>query len=208
MRPLLEPGSDILIRDNAAIPILKKVQALEEATFDSIVSPQNPFGFNTAYHGKEHGESEDIRLVTRGKNIEYIKREEISSHPEWVDTWKVLIPKAGEGGALPNKILGKPFIAGPGTCCTGTYMVIGPFDNRTECANAISYVQTTLFRYLVSLKKITQDTKAGTYSFAPLQDFSRSWDDVDLYEKYGLTDEEIARMESLITPMILEDIEL
>ena len=65
-----------------------------------------------------------------------------------------------------------------------------------------------MFRYLVSLKKITQDTKAGTYSFVPLQDFSQPWKDADLYEKYGLSAEEIKRMESMITPMDLDAIGL
>lgn len=208
VRPLLEPGSDVLIRDNEAIPILNKVKSFGEKTFDNVVSSQNPFGFNTAYHGRKSAQKGDIRLITRGKAIEYIKREEVRSHPEWIDEWKVLIPKAGEGGALPNKILGKPFIAEPGTSCTGTYMVIGPFNDKHSCENVISYIQTTLFRYLVSLKKITQDTKAGTYSFVPLQDFSQPWKDADLYEKYGLSVVEIKRMESMITPMDLDAIEL
>ena len=41
----------------------------------------------------------------------------------------------------------------------------------------------------------------STYSFVPLQDFSQPWTDEELYAKYGLTEEEIAFIESMIRPM-------
>ena len=51
------------------------------------------------------------------------------------------------------------------------------------------------------LKKVTQDTTKDVYSFVPLQDFSHPWTDEMLYKKYGLSDEEIAFIESMIRPM-------
>ena len=36
-----------------------------------------------------------------------------------------------------------------------------------------------------------------------MQDFSKPWTDEELYEKYGLTDNEIAFIESMIKPMEL-----
>ena len=39
------------------------------------------------------------------------------------------------------------------------------------------------------------------YQFVPLQDFSKPWTDEELYKKYGLTDEEIQFIESMIRPM-------
>ena len=205
-RPLLEPGNDVFIRDNEAIEILGRIKS--QKSFSDIVSPQNPFGFNTAHHGHQEKKSGDIKYIIRGREVEYIAPGSVTSHKEWIEKWKVLIPKAGEGAALPNKVLGKPFIAGPGTSCSGTYMVIGPFDNRDQCVNAIRYIQTTFFRYLVSLKKITQDTKTSTYSFVPMQDFNKEWTDEKLCEKYGITAEELDYMKRLITPMTIESSEI
>lgn len=37
--------------------------------------------------------------------------------------------------------------------------------------------------------------------FVPMQDFSKPWTDEELYAKYGLTEEEIAFIESMIKPM-------
>ena len=54
---------------------------------------------------------------------------------------------------------------------------------------------------MLGLKKISQHTTSKTYSFVPLQDFSKPWTDSELYEKYNLTDEEINFIESMIRPM-------
>ena len=55
------------------------------------------------------------------------------------------------------------------------------------------------------LKKTSQMAAASVYSFVPIQDFSKPWTDEELYAKYGLTDEEIAFIESMIKPMDLGD---
>ena len=59
-------------------------------------------------------------------------------------------------------------------------------------------------RFLVLLKKNTQNAAKGVYQFVPIQDFSESWTDEKLYKKYGLTQEEINFIESMIRPMELE----
>ena len=43
----------------------------------------------------------------------------------------------------------------------------------------------------------------ASYSFVPMQDFSKPWTDEELYEKYKLNDEEIAFIDSMIKPMEL-----
>ena len=40
-----------------------------------------------------------------------------------------------------------------------------------------------------------------TYSFVPMQDFNEEWNDEKLYKKYGLSQEEIEFIESMIRPM-------
>jgi len=94
-----------------------------------------------------------------------------------------------------------PFIVEPNSCCSETYMVVGPFKNRRQCENAISYMQTRFFHFLIAVIKITQHATQGMYSLAPLQDFSKPWTDAELYKKYGLSSEEIAFIESMIRPM-------
>ena len=54
---------------------------------------------------------------------------------------------------------------------------------------------------LVSACKISQDAPSKTYRFVPILDFSKLWTDVELYAKYGLTNDEIEFIEALIKPM-------
>ena len=116
--------------------------------------------------------------------------------------YKIFITKAyNAGDDFPHQILNKPIIAGKGTCCSETYVVIGPFSSRVEAVNVESYVKTRFFRFLVSLKKISQDATQKVYSFVPMQDFSKPWTDAELYAKYKLTKDEIAFIESMIKPM-------
>ena len=77
--------------------------------------------------------------------------------------------------------------------------------------NVMSYMQSRLFRFLVGMKKMTQDIKDKLFTFVPLQDFTSSSDinwsasvaDIDqqLYHKYGLSADEIAFIEKMIKPM-------
>ena len=80
-------------------------------------------------------------------------------------------------------------------------MVIGPYANRERTENVVSYIKTKFFRFMVLLKKNTQDAPSRVYSFVPIQDFDEAWIDKKLYAKYGLTEEEIAFIESMIRPM-------
>ena len=50
----------------------------------------------------------------------------------------------------------------------------------------------------------SQDLSPERFQFVPLQDFTRPWTDADLYAKYGLTDEGIQFIESMIKPMKLK----
>lgn len=85
--------------------------------------------------------------------------------------------------------------------CTESYLLISHFNSEEIANNAATYVKTMFFRFLLALKVITQNISKESFGFVPLQDFSHPWTDEMLYEKYGLTDEEIAFIESMIRPM-------
>jgi site-specific DNA-methyltransferase (adenine-specific) len=80
-------------------------------------------------------------------------------------------------------------------------LVVGPFKNKYETQNVYSYMQTKFFHLKLGLKKVTQHTTSKVYQFVPLQDFNEEWTDEKLYKKYGLNEEEIAFIESMIKPM-------
>lgn len=196
---------DSFIRYSGAIPIIAKVKAKNEPSFMSLVSPQNPFGFNTAVKGKEKKSDGDVAIVIKGGTglqENYIERSKVSLHPEWIDQIKLMTSKASEDGMLPGKVIAKLHNLECGQCCNGTYVVIGPFGTDENVRNNVkSYIKTRFFRFLVGIKKPTQDIKDQNFSLVPMQDFSKPWCDSELYAKYGLSPVEINYIESLIRPM-------
>jgi len=192
-RYLKEKNSDVFIRYSEGVTIYHKVSAHKEKTMDSLVSSQKPFGLRTFVRGSRTRMKDGIILYERG---------EIIIHQEWIDKAKVYISAAyNAGDTYPHQILGQPIVGEPGSCCTETYVVICPFKNSAEAENVVSYIKTKFFRFLVMLKKSSQHAAAQVYSFVPIQDFSHPWTDEMLYKKYGLTDTEIAFIESMIRSM-------
>lgn len=143
----------------------------------------------------------DIKIFSYNNNG-CINRDSIKVNQELIDKHKVYISYAyGERGAFPYLVLGKPFYGAKGTCCSETYLVIGPFTSEDMCNNVIQYIKTKFFRFLILLIKNTQHATSKVYQFVLMQDFTESWTDEKLYDKYGLTPDEIAFIESMIRPM-------
>ena len=201
-RPLLEQGLDTFIRYNEAISILHKVRSHNETTLDSIIGSQDSFNLKTNFSDYRSSltPAHTIKLYLFG-GIGYISPSQVGKNTQWIKKHKVLAPKAqGDGGKTAIDEI-KPIYAEPDSVCTQTYIVIATFDSEQEAQNLISYIRTKLFRFLVSLKKVTQDATKKVYSLVPLQDFSQQWSDELLYKKYGLSDDEIAYIESRIKGM-------
>ena len=88
---------------------------------------------------------------------------------------------------------------------------MGAFDSYKEAQAILKYVKSKFARALLGVLKATQDNNKDTWEFVPLQDFTANskikWDksiaeiDQQLYEKYGLTQEEIDFIETMIKPM-------
>ena len=201
-RPLLEPQCSTFIRFNEAIDIIRKIRKKNEDSFSDLVSSQTPFGIVSSF--KEYLEKPfPMSIMIHTVNgIGYVSKDKILRNQTWVNNWKVYISKSyGERGEYPYRFLAKPFIGEPNSCCTQTYLHIGPLKSKEEAQHVISYINTKFFRFCVMQKKNTQDAMRQVYEFVPLQDFSHPWTDEMLYKKYGLDEKEIAFIESMIRPM-------
>ena len=202
-RFLCEEGMDSFIRWNEVISVYHKVKAFNEPSFVDLVSSQKPFGIGTAFRGKKTADIEDVKIYENG-GVGYIRRSEIPKNTEDIDKYKVYISAGYNGGDnYPHQILGKPIVGEPNSCCTETYVQIGPAKNENEANNIAAYMKTKFFRFMVMLLKNTQHALKKVYQLVPQQDFSKPWTDEELYAKYGLSDEEIDFIESMIKPVDL-----
>ncbi len=191
---------DILVRRNEAVPILEKVRAKGEPTLDRRVSSQKPFGLRTFFHGKPDpkGLKKPVKLFGSQK-VSYVTRSEIPTNAGWIDKWKVLMTRVqGTSAAIETKFLSRPIIAEPGTACTESYIVAGLFDTESEATNYATYLSTRFVRFLVSLRKSTQDAPKHVYAFIPDLPLNQEWTDATLYKRYGLAKDEIAFIESQV----------
>jgi site-specific DNA-methyltransferase (adenine-specific) len=199
---------DILVRDSRALDILHKVLSKNEDSFSDLVSGDTPFGLPSNFRGYRKGSKKagDLRLLMNegGARVErWVDPEVVRKNTALIKEWKMLVPKAGSDGGqkLPDYVLGTPLIAGPKTVCSQTYLVVGPFGSKVDAEAAISYLQTRLARFLVSLRKSTQDAMKSVYTWVPQQTWDRTWTDAELYKKYGITKDEQAYIEAMVKEM-------
>jgi site-specific DNA-methyltransferase (adenine-specific) len=191
---------DVLVRRNEAVPILEKVRARGEPTLSDRVSSRKPFGLATNFKGKSSaaGLTKPVQLF-ENQRIGWVERAEITVHTAWIDEWKVLMTAVqGTSAAVETKFLSKPIIAAPGTACTETYLVAGHFDDEATAVNYAQYLRTRFVRFLVSLRKATQHATRDVYAFVPELPLDQAWTDAKLYQRYRLTTDEIAFIESQI----------
>jgi site-specific DNA-methyltransferase (adenine-specific) len=204
---------DVFIRDERAAVILKKVLKKEEPSFEGLLTGDTPFGLATNFMGFRPGEPSEGEVKVyassnAGRRSGAMKRSHIAKNTHLIDTWKVLAPKAGPGNSgghiLPDTVLGKPGIAEPNSVCTQTWIVAGPLNSKKQAEIVARYLQTSFVRFLVSLRKISQDAMKGVYRWVPQQDWNQDWTDETLYKKYGITKDEIAFIDRMIRPMDAE----
>ena len=175
-----------------------------EPTFDSHVSSRKPFGLGTFFYGAtDESKAKPIKLHSSGK-VTWVARSEIPVRAEWIDKWKVLVGRATDGNEnypLPIWDRRGPFVAGPGEACSETYLVAAVVSSEVEALWVVDYMRTTFFRFLVSLRKITQDNKAEVFAFVPDVPMNKSWTDEALRQRYELSDDEEVFMNSMIRKM-------
>lgn len=205
-RPLDE--FDVFVRDDRSLGILRKVLAFGGESVNAILARDKEFGWTSNFSGfhvaKGEGDLPLYYVRSSKRSVGYISRTEVLKSEHLIDTWKVLVPKAGPGNSgghvIPDMVLGPSLIAPSPSVCTQSFLFFY-VSSRAEAESVQSYYRTRFFRFLVSLRKITQDATHSTYRWVPQQTWDRAWTDAELYAKYGITDDEVAYIESMIRPM-------
>ncbi|MCE9236026.1 Eco57I restriction-modification methylase domain-containing protein [Bacteroides thetaiotaomicron] len=201
----------VFIRYNSAIHIVHKCQS--DNSFASIVNSRNPFGLSSNIRGEKTGE---IRLITSA-GTSWLSKSVIAPTNQLLSKYKILMSKVtAEHAGEPDKkgqfkIISRTEIIGPNDVCTDSYLIVGASESKLVVENEYKYIQTRFFRFLLMLSVSSINLSSEKFQFIPLQDFtsnsdinwSRSISEIDtqLYAKYGLSEDEISFIESMIKPM-------
>ena len=194
---------DVILRDIFGSRIVDKI--LKSAHYrdglHNVVSFRDPFGQSLTSNFKDFKEEpfpNSIPLIFNNK-VGHVSSKQLERNLDWVDKWKVIIPKASDGTSRESAtVLGEPIALAPGSACTQSYLVAGTFESKKETANYARYLTTKFCRFLVLQKKMTQNMTGAMFSFVPALDWTKPWDDKTLFELFELTKEEIAYIERIV----------
>lgn len=196
----------VVLRDNVAQKIVQRMQACAQTPLSEKVCSINVFGFES----KQRGEStpfEDGYELLSSKGFGFVPKESLKQSVDIADKYKVIVGQViSEHAAEPDrngryKLLSSLRILKPKQICNFSYLVVNTFDSEQEALNFKQYLSTRFVRYLILQSVSSIHLTKEKFIFVPLQDFSKSWTDEELYVKYELTEEEIRFIESVIKPI-------
>lgn len=168
-----------------------------------MISSRRPFGLDSSTEFEQNG---DITLRS-SSGLGKIRRSSITSGQEFIDKWKVIVSKVSfEHAGVPDKegmmrVLSVVQKLSPKSACTESYLLAATFDTESECDNFISYLKTKLVRFLIMQSLASMNMTKASYQFVPIVSFTKKWNDAELYKRYGISEHEIAFIESVIRPM-------
>ncbi|MEX5287649.1 Eco57I restriction-modification methylase domain-containing protein [Acinetobacter towneri] len=178
------------IRDNIGVELLRIIVSDEFISFSENVSSRKPFGLSTNERPKASG---DLKLIFN-KGDGPFPRSLVTVGRDLIDKWKVVTSKVSyDHGGQPDKdgrrrVLSKVFILKPGEICTETYIIAGVFNDEETAKRCESFLKTKFVRFLISLMSFSQDITKERFRYVPSVDFSESWSDERLRQKFGLSD--------------------
>lgn len=165
------------------------------------------------YDKKPNDDYEYIRILGRENNervYKYVRKDYVNT-PDSLNKYKVFLPSANGNGNL-GETLSMPVLCGPATGATETFISIGLSENESEAESVLKYIKTKFARVLLGILKKTQHITPDKWQWVPLQDFTASSDidwsvsiseiDKQLYQKYGLSEEEIEFIETNVKEMV------
>ena len=198
----------ILVRQNEAVDIIKKIQNINSKNLSEIVSPLCPFGFTSSDRGAaSQDETNNIRLIASSGDT-FVSIKDVKNGIDLVEKYKIMIGILGAEHALEADKDGKYRIITssmkvlkPNEVCTHSYFVVGNFSEVEKANSLYSYLKTKFVRFLILMAMTSTHLSKSVFVFVPYEELDRIYDDQYLYKKYNLTDNEVNYIESLIKEM-------
>lgn len=220
IRPLNSLSLGLFIRDSIGVGIAEKLIKNESfVPLSNEISSRKPFGYDgkiiksAQFHKDPSKLKEPIICYGKAQLKGYVERSAIPSHQEWIDCYKVFVPRANNIGTELNDDNQNVFIGLPKEICSETYVLAGAQMslNKETATFLAKYMKTKFARFMHGLIKVSQDASKQTYRFVPTpnlkEDSPINWDvslnniDEQLFTIYRLTEEEKQHIRNSIKDM-------
>lgn len=170
----------------------------------------NVLNFKCFHETKKENDILIYGNVNGKRTGKYIDESYVDMQDPNIGLYKIVTPKADGSGNF-GEPLTNPEILEKNSGFTHTFLGIGGFEERTEAEACLKYIKTKFTRSLLGILKITQDLNADKWKYVPLQDFTANSDidwsksvheiDEQLYQKYGLSENEVNFIETNVKEM-------
>ncbi len=194
----------VFVRYNEALSIIHKVQSNAESYVCDVMGGRNPFGFESFARGNASRENPSDCTLYYSGGVGYVPLSSVSKSVDLVGKYNVMISRAtAEHANEPDSsgmfnVLSVVKVLKPSEICTDSYLLAYSTDNLTHANNFADYVRTKFFRFLVLQSVTSISLSKEKFVFVPMLDFSKKWTDIELYEYYGLSEEEIHFIDTMI----------
>ena len=210
----------VIIRDEVYRSIINKVVNKDFVALSNFITSdcfRSGSHMNSGWDGFSILEDDtfNIKYYCSDRDCElgfgYVNEDDIIKSHSVVKQYKVALKSVSP---IDGKVIYKGFVMEPNSCCSRTYIVVHGDElitSKNDCENILKYLSTKFARACIKSIKNTQNASSQAYKFVPVQNF-RDKSDIDwsisvkeidsqLYEKYGLTKEEIDYIEKTIKPL-------
>lgn len=195
---------DVISDDPNGFSIIRKVlKKWDDKFVGNVAWARKAYGISTNYFklndSLDKSSPNAVACLSAGEKTLYIDREDILKNQDSIEKWKVSVPKVAGGSKGKRRStvpLNKILLLEPGMVTTETYNIISVFDTKKEALNFQNFLKTDFARYMIGLRKITQDVPADRWNWVPFMDTKKTWNDEELYKYFAISKKEIKHIES------------
>lgn len=204
---------DILVRNNAAVRLIRRLEASSDKKMDDVVYARNVFGIDSGARGTRKPDSKNtIKLYSSEKSnsmmTTYIAKESVSKEQALIDKYKVImgkvVPRGGEVGIDPSigyRAITTVQVLYPNSVFTDSYLLLAVFDTENEAINFAKYMTLRFPRFLLHETYSSMNISKRNFRFVPFLDYTKEWSDDMLFEKYECDADEIDMIKSVMRPL-------
>lgn len=204
---------DILVRNNAAVRLIRRLQQDTGKKMDDVVYARNVFGIASDVRGKNTPDStHNIKLYSSEKSNSmmstYISEDKVGKERELISKYKVImgkvVPRGGEVGIDPSigyRAITTVQVLYPNSVFTDSYLLLAVFDTEVEAINFAKYMTLRFPRFLLHETYSSMNISKGNFRFVPFLDYSQEWTDEILFKRYKCDEEEIEMITSVMRPL-------